>query len=119
MPTLRVTYRQAVFSGQELVLDDTVVVVGRDPSSQVRFDETAERIVSRRHAEIRWGSVGPVIFPAQGKVVMLRDQQLSGPTPLASGDIIVLAGPEGSSHPPTFPPQGSGGRSAEYRARHV
>jgi hypothetical protein len=97
VPTLRVTYHQSVFAGRELVFQDTIVLVGRDPGCDVRFDETAERIVSRNHAEIRWGSVGPIIFPLKGKVVLLRGERLSGPTPLAPGDLIVLAGPGGPS----------------------
>jgi hypothetical protein len=97
LPLLRVIYRSSVYAGRELTFDNSVVRVGRDPLCQVTFDEAIDRIVSRQHAEIRWDNTGPVLFPAPNRVVLLRNQKVTGPTPLAPGDILELAGPGGPS----------------------
>ena len=97
VPTLRVIHRSSVLAGREVLVHDPVVKFGRDPTCQVLFDEAADRMVSRNHAEIRWDETGPVLFPTAGKLVIMRGNPVTGPLPLKPGDIIELAGPGGPS----------------------
>ncbi len=104
MPTLRVIYRSSVFQGRALILHDDVIKLGRDPRCQILFDEVADRTVSRNHAEIRWETAGPVLHPTPGRVVLLHQQPVTGPTLLKTGEVIELAGVGGPSVEVIFDP---------------
>jgi hypothetical protein len=95
VPTLRVIHRNSVFVGRELTLQESVVKFGREPACDVLFDEVADRSVSRNHAEVRWEASGPVLYPANGKIVLIRNQPINVPTLLRSGDVLEFSGPGG------------------------
>ena len=87
--TLRVL--SGALAGQELVLDKSIVVAGRHPLCDLRFDAERDRDVSARHAEIR----------AAGEAWVVRDlgstngtfvtgERLAGERAIAAGDAITF-----------------------------
>ena len=68
------------------------IILGRDPSATVSFDEVAEAMVGRSHARITWTLALPYLFfitdlnSRNGTFV--NQQRISGATALKTGDII-------------------------------
>lgn len=66
-----------------------VVRLGRDPESDVVFDELD---VSRRHAEVRCGPSGPVLHHLSRKSPTWHNGRLLvAAAPIADGDVIRLS----------------------------
>lgn len=102
---LTVTFRTSGFAGRRLELSQPVLRLGRDPACEVLFDELADRVVSRVHAEIRWHDDGlPWLHPNGERLVFRRGARIAGPVPLAPGDLVELAGVGGPSVEVTFTP---------------
>lgn len=95
--TLKVLYRRSGFAGRELSLEPGTLRLGREPGSEILFDEEADRVVSRHHAEIRREDGRWVLHPLPGKIVLRAGAVLERPTELLPGDVLVLAGPGGPS----------------------
>lgn len=96
VPAIRFIFRSSVQNGREVVVDEPVVRIGRDPATcQVLFDEGADRVVSRIHAEVRRENGRVMLAPTPGKVVLRRREQLTGPVEVLVGDVFELAGPGG------------------------
>ena len=72
------------------VSDKEVVMLGRDPSSDVVIDADAA-VVSRRHAEIRRRDGQCVLFDLGSfNGTLINDQRITAPTPLYDGDRVQL-----------------------------
>jgi len=84
--------------GQELRAAGRAVVIGRDPECDVPLRTEADRIVSSRHAEIRFAEDGTATISDCGSRngTFVGNRRLKTPVVLAAGDTIKLGegGPE-------------------------
>ena len=75
------------------------IILGRDPSSTVSFDEVTEAMVGRQHARITRNSALPSLFLITDldsrNGTFVNQQRIAGTVSLKSGDVIQcgLAGP--------------------------
>jgi hypothetical protein len=98
VPKLSVLFRNSGFAGRRLELEQPVLRLGRDPTCEILFDERADRVVSRVHAEIRWGTDGrPWLHPNGERLVFREGVRVPAPTSLRPGDLIEFAGVGGPS----------------------
>jgi len=84
--------------GQELRAAGRTVVIGRDPECDIPLRTEADRIVSSRHAEIRFADDGTATIADCGSRngTFVGDRRLKAPAPLAAGETVRLGegGPE-------------------------
>ena len=79
----------------ELSFSKDVVVLGRDPDCDVRFERAKAPMVSRRHAELRHAAGAWTLVDAGSSYgVFLNDETLTAPAEVNVGDRIRL-GPDG------------------------
>lgn len=98
MSKVKIIHRSSVLAGQAVEVESGRVVFGRDPSTcTVLFDEDADRVVSREHAELAWNGDTLVMAPRPGKVLLRGGVVLPGPVSVRPGDIFEFAGPGGPS----------------------
>lgn len=72
------------------------MTLGRDPNQcDVLFDEVEDRVVSRKHAQLRWEDHSLVMVPMPGKVLLRGGVSILNPVTVFSGDVFELAGPGG------------------------
>ena len=99
------------------ISDKEVVMLGRDPSSDVVIDADAA-VVSRRHAEIRRREGQCVLFDLGSfNGTLINDQRITAPTPLYEGDRIQLGmgGPILRFNDPAHPAPAAGQMPAGQR----
>ncbi len=88
MPYLKL---QLTSTGRTLELHDPLVQLGRDPSAAVSFSGDEARVVSTRHAELRYGDdAWRLIDLGSRNGTYLNGQRVQGNAPLAKGDEIRL-----------------------------
>lgn len=88
MPFLKL---QLLTSGQTLDVRDSVATLGRDPASTVTFSGDEARVVSTRHAELRYEEGGWLVVDLGSRNgTYLNGQRVQGRSPLAAGDEIHL-----------------------------
>jgi len=84
--------------GDEVRANGRVMVLGRDPGCDVPLRTDQDKIVSSRHAEIRFDAAGQATLADLGSRngTWLDQRELTKPTPIESGDHITLGrdGPE-------------------------
>jgi ABC-type multidrug transport system ATPase subunit/pSer/pThr/pTyr-binding forkhead associated (FHA) protein/ABC-type multidrug transport system permease subunit len=75
----------------ERVITVAIVRLGRDPASEVAFDQDAYPMVSGRHARLERTAHGCVLTPlSQSNQTLLNDHPVEGPLPVKAGDRIRL-----------------------------
>jgi ABC-type multidrug transport system ATPase subunit/pSer/pThr/pTyr-binding forkhead associated (FHA) protein len=99
------------------ISDKEVVLLGRDPATDVVIDADAA-VVSRRHAEIRRRDGQCVLFDLGSfNGTLINDQRITAPTPLYDGDRIQLGmgGPILRFNDPAHPAVAAGQMPAGQR----
>lgn len=99
------------------ISDKEVVLLGRDPATDVVIDADAA-VVSRRHAEIRRRDGQCVLFDLGSfNGTLINDQRITSPTPLYDGDRIQLGmgGPILRFNDPAHPALAAGQMPAAQR----
>ncbi len=99
------------------ISDKEVVLLGRDPATDIVIDADAA-VVSRRHAEIRRREGQCVLFDLGSfNGTLINDQRITAPTPLYDGDRIQLGmgGPILRFLDPAHPSQGASQMPAAQR----
>jgi pSer/pThr/pTyr-binding forkhead associated (FHA) protein len=88
MPYLKL---QLISTGRTLELHDPLVQLGRDPSAAVSFRGTDARVVSTRHAELRYGDNAWRLIDLDSRNgTYVNGRRVQGQAPLAAGDEIRL-----------------------------
>jgi pSer/pThr/pTyr-binding forkhead associated (FHA) protein/S1-C subfamily serine protease len=88
MPYLKL---QLIAEGRTLELHDAVVRLGRDPAATIPFGGDDARVVSTRHAELRFaGDAWRLVDLESRNGTYLNGQRITGDVPLTVGDEIRL-----------------------------
>lgn len=88
MPYLRL---QLIADGRTLELHDPVVRLGRDAAATVRFEGEDARVVSARHAEVRYGAGEWCLVDLDSRNgTYLNGRRIRRDAPLAPGDEVRL-----------------------------
>jgi len=88
MPYLKL---QLISTGRTLELHDPLVQLGRDPSVAVSFSGEDARVVSTRHAELRYAdNAWRLIDLGSRNGTYVNDRRVQGQTPIGAGDEIRL-----------------------------
>ncbi len=88
MPYLKL---QLISTGRALELHDPLVQLGRDPSAAVSFSGDDARVVSTRHAELRYAdNAWRLIDMGSRNGTYVNGQRVHGQTPIAAGAEIRL-----------------------------
>ncbi len=88
MPYLKL---QLIAAGRTLELREPLAQLGRDPGAAVSFEGTDARVVSTRHAELRYtGDAWRLIDLGSRNGTYLNGRRVVGHAPLAKGDEIRL-----------------------------
>src|SRR6185436_11001423 len=78
-------------AGQRAEFTKSVVVIGRHPDSDLRFDPHQDLDVSTRHAEFRSGASGwSVLDLASTNGTFVNGQKITGLTELHTGDVVTF-----------------------------
>lgn len=80
-------------AGQRAEFTKSVVIVGRHPESDLKFDAQKELDVSTRHAEFRGAASGwTVLDLGSTNGTFINGQRASGPQAIRAGDVVTFGG---------------------------
>lgn len=90
-------------AGQIVKLEQPIIAIGRDASSDLRFDPQSDLDVSTNHAEVRRSGNGWVLYDRQSRNgTFVNGERVSSVRPLHDGDVVAFGaqGPAVAVHIP-------------------